>query len=177
MKKILTFKHWQLFLLIFICGAWTSPGPLVEIVKSIAVVTFTLWIYAIGVYGQKRIAALGLKPMNLKLFKINTVIVSSFFLIGLAYLAIYGEVNHTRTNTFELKDIVYIPCQLYFAFAMVQPILFICKMIAKIEYKREVTFFDCINNFLLLFFFFIGVWFLQPKVNNLIARKEDVNNS
>jgi hypothetical protein len=175
MKKLLTFRHWQLFLLIGICGAWTSPGPLVEIVKSVAVVTFTLWIYAIGFYGQERIAALGLKPMNLKLFKANTVIVGSFFLIMLAFFAIHGDVDPVRSNTFELKDIICIPFELYFVFAMGQPVFFACKTITKIEYKREVSFFDCVNNFLLMFFFFIGIWFLQPKVNKLIARKEEVS--
>lgn len=171
---MLSFKHWQLFLLIFICGAWTSPSPLKEIVNSVAVVTFTLWIYAIGIYGQERIAELGLKLMNLKLFKTNVIIVGAFFFIGLAFSATQGEANQAMADTFELKDIIYSVGGLYLAFAMVQTIIFVCKAIAKIEYQREVIFSDYFNNLLLMFFFFIGIWFLQSKVNRLIAIEKEV---
>lgn len=174
MKKLLSSKHWQLFLLICICGAWTSPSPLREIINSVAVVTFTLWIYAVGVYGQDRIAELGLKPMNLKLFRINVIIVGSFFFVGLVLSAIIGKVDQTTTNTLNLKDIIYTIGGLYFVFAMVQTIIFVSKTIAKIEFKREVTFGDYFNNLLLMFFYFVGIWFLQPKVNRLIATEEQV---
>jgi hypothetical protein len=174
MKKLLSFKHWQLFLLIFICGAWTSPSPLKEIINGVAVVTFTLWIYAIGVYGQDRIVELGLKPMNLKLFKTNVVIVGAFFFVGLLFSAIQGEVSQTTSDTFELKDILYSIGGLYLVFALVQTIVFVCKTIAKLEFRREVSFGDYFNNLLLMFFFFVGIWFLQPKINRLIAAEEKV---
>ncbi|GAB4092818.1 hypothetical protein [Flaviaesturariibacter terrae] len=174
MKKLLSYKHWQLFLLVAVCGAWTSPSPLKEIVNSVAVITFTLWIYAIGVYGQERIAALGLKPMNLRLFKTNVVVTGSFFLLGLAFSIIQGEVDPATTDTIDLADIIYIAGGFYVVFAMLQATLFACKTLAKLEYKREVTFGDYFNNLLLVFFFFVGVWFLQPKVNRLIATKEEV---
>lgn len=174
MRKLLYFRHWQLFLLIFICGAWTSPSPLKEIINSVSVVTFTLWIYAIGVQGQERIAELGLKSMNIKLFKTNVIIVGAFFLIGLAFSAIQGEVNQTTTDIFELKDIIYTVGGLYLVFAMVQTIILACKTLTKLEYRREVSFGDYFNNLLLMFFFFVGIWFIQPKVNRLIATEEEV---
>ena len=160
MKKLLSFKHWQLFLLIFICGAWTSQSPLREIINAIAVVTFTLWVYAIGVYGQERIEDLRLKPMNLNLFKINVFIVGSFFLVGLFLSATIGEVNPATTGTFDLKLILKTIGGLYLTFAMVHTIIFTCKTIAKIEYGREVSFGDYLNNCILMLFFFIGIWFL-----------------
>lgn len=174
MKKLLSFKHWQLFLLIFICGAWTSPSPLKEIINTVAVVTFTFWIYAIGTYGQDRIAELGLKTMNVKLFKTNVIILGILFLIILIYSATLPEVAETNnvTNTFEAKDILNIIGGLYFVFAVFQTIIFACKTIAKIELRREVAFGDYFTNLLLMFFFFIGVWILQPKINRLIATEE-----
>jgi hypothetical protein len=171
MKKLLSFKHWQLFLLIFICGAWTSPSPLKEIINSVAAVTFAFWIYAIGVYGQYRVAELGLKTMNVKLFKTNVIILGILFLIVLIYSATQREVAETNnvTNTFEAKDIFNIIAGLYFVFAVFQTIIFACKTIAKIELRREVSFGDYFTNLLLMLFFFIGVWILQPKINRLIA--------
>ena len=174
MKKLLSFKHWQLFLLIFICGAWISPSPFKEIINGVAVVTFTLWIYSIGIYGQDRIAELGLKPMNLKLFKANVIIVGVVLFISLFFSAIQGQVSQTTANSFELKDILYTVGGLYVTYAMVQTVIVACKTIAKIEYKREVSFGDYFNNLLLMLFFFVGIWFLQPKINRLIANEEEV---
>ena len=166
MSRLLIFKHWHLFLLIFICGAWTSPSPLKEIINSIAVVTFSLWVYAIGVYGQERIAELGLKSMNVKLFKINVLIVSAFILAGLFYISNFET---TQSDNYELADVPFSIAGLYLTFAIPQTIIFVAKTIAKIELRKEVTFGDYVSNLLLIFFFFIGVWILQPKVNKLIA--------
>ena len=173
MKNLLSLKHWQLFLLIFICGAWTSPSPLKEIINSVAVVTFTLWLYAIGVNGQERISELGLKPMNLKLFKTNLVIVGTFFLVGLTYSAIRGDVHQTPTGTVTLNNVIYAVGGLYLVLAMIQVIIFACKTIAKLEYRREVFFSDYSNNIFLMLFFFVGIWYLQPKVNRLITTEEE----
>lgn len=168
MKKLLTLKHWHLFLFIFICGAWISPSPLKEIMNTIAVVTFTLWIYAIGVYGQERIAELELSPMNVELFKINVLVVGVFFLIGLFFFN-----SELRTSdTIELKDILLMLSGLYLFFAIFQTIIFACKTIAKIELRKEVSFSDYFTNLLLMFFFFIGVWILQPKVNKFFTTNE-----
>jgi hypothetical protein len=177
MKKLLSYKHWQLFLLIVICGAWTSPSPLKEIINSVAVVTFTLWIYAVGVYGQERIAELGLKVMNVKLFKVNVIFVGGLFLLFLIYSATHGEGYQEPSDTFQLEDLLFIVPGLYLSFAIFQTLIFACKTIAKIELRREVSFGDYFTNLVLLFFFFIGVWILQPKINRLIATEnEEVAN-
>ncbi|MEI9956959.1 MAG: hypothetical protein WDM90_11810 [Ferruginibacter sp.] len=162
-------KHWHLFLLVFICGAWVSPSPSREIVNSIAVVTFSLWIFAIGVYGQKRIVELGLNPMNIKLFKINVIIVGGFFLTTLFFIS---NAEPVASDTIELKDIPLILGSLYLFFAIFQTIIFACKTIAKIELQKEVSFGDYSTNLFLMFFFFIGIWILQPKVNKLLTTNE-----
>ncbi len=167
----MTLKHWHLFLLIAICGAWTSPSPLKEIINSIGVVTFSLWIYAIGVYGQERIAELGLNVMNVKLFKINVLIMGVFFLVGLFF---FSNGEPIRSNTIELKDIPVILVSLYLFFAIFQTIIFASKTIAKIESRKEVSFGDYFTNLLLIFFFFIGIWILQPKVNKFFITNNKV---
>jgi hypothetical protein len=177
MKKLLSFRHWQLFLLIVIYGAWTSPSPLKEIINSVAVITLALWLYAIGIYGQDRIEELGLQPMNLKLFKVNVIGIAVLCAAALIYSLSQGGVNEANrviANTVGPKDLIFILASLYAVFALFQTIIFASKTIAKLEYRREVTFNDYFNNLLLFCFFFIGVWFLQPKVNRLIAPEEEV---
>jgi hypothetical protein len=114
--------------------------------------------------------------MNIKLFKANVIIIGSLFLIALVYSAMQPEAHEVNnvTNTFEPKDIIYIAAGLYLFFAMIQTIIFACKTIAKLELKREVSFGDYFNNLLLMFFFFVGIWFLQPKVNRLIAIEDEI---
>ena len=170
MRKLLTLKHWHLFLLIFICGVWTSPSPLKEIINSIAFVTLTLWIYAIGVYGQEKIAELGLSSMNVNFFKINILVVGIFFLAALFFF----NSEPATSETIELKDIPLTVGGLYFFFAFFQTIIFACKTIAKIELRRVVSFGDYFTNLLLMVFFFIGVWILQPKVNKFFTSTEEV---
>ncbi|HWI89913.1 MAG TPA: hypothetical protein VNT20_01510 [Flavisolibacter sp.] len=173
MKRLLYFKHWQLFLLIVICGAWVSPSPLRELINSVAITTFLAWIYSIGFYGQDRIVELGLKSMNLKLFKTNVIIVAIMCLIGLVYSVIANETNDVASSGFGLADILLLIASFYFVFTFFYSILFVCKTIAKVEYRREVSFSDYFDYFFFMVSVIVGIWVLQPKVNRLIASKEE----
>src|SRR5258706_4213749 len=112
MKRILNVKHWQLFLLVVIPGAWTSPSPLKEIINSIAVITFLIWIYSIGKSGHDKLKDRGIGPLNFGLFKINILLIP--ILIVLIYLL------DTGTEDFELIDIITVPATLYLLFAFAQ---------------------------------------------------------
>lgn len=170
MKRILTFKHWQLFSLIVITGAWTSPSPLKEIINSISLVTFTIWIYAIGVYGQERVATLGLPTLNLKLFKTN-ILLLPILLIIVYTLAPEQKAEDPQTE-FSLQTILLMPIALYLFFAIFQTVIFACKTLATIELKRDVTFGDYFVNLILIGILIIGVWILQPKITRLISDKD-----
>jgi hypothetical protein len=49
-----------------------------------------------------------------------------------------------------------------------------CKTLATLELKREVTFGDYFVNLLLMLFIFVGVWILQPKIARLIVDNDMV---
>jgi hypothetical protein len=174
MKRLLSFKGWQLFILIVICGAWISPSPAKEIINGVAVVTFTSWIYAIGVYGQYRIAELGLKTMNVKFFKANVIIVLGLWLLLLIYFGTRGQIK--ATNASQPVYVILNIAVLYLFFAMFQTIIFACKTIATIELRRDVSFGDYFTNLLLMGFFFVGIWILQPKINRFIGTARVVRN-
>jgi nitrate reductase gamma subunit len=89
------------------------------------------------------------------------------------YSAITKETSEV-TNTFGVMDIIVSVVGLYFVSAFFQAIIFACKTIAKVEYRREVSFSDYFDYFFLMICFVIGIWILQPKVNRLIAPKEEV---
>ena len=168
MKQILSFKHWQLFLLIVILGAWTSPSPLKEIINSIAMLTFTIWIYSIGVNGQTIVSEMKMKNLNIKLFKTNIYLIPFLYILFL----FIAPPDTPEEPEFNLQLLLEMIVGLYVLFAMLQTIIFACKTIATIELKREVTLGDYFVNLLLVFFLIIGIWILQPKVTRLIADNE-----
>lgn len=170
MKKILELKHWHLFILIVLTGAWTSPSPLKEIINSVALVTFLIWIYAIGIYGQEKLEHLKLPTLNSKFFRINIILFP--ILLILSFLLSPEQTAENTQAEFNSQTIVLIPISIYMFFALFQTIVFSCKTLAMIELKREVNFSDYLVNFILMLFFIIGVWILQPKITKLIAENK-----
>ena len=168
MRRILSFKHWQLFLLIPIAAAWTSPSPLKEIINSISLITFTIWVYAVCIYGQEKIIELGLPTLNLRLFKINIIVLP--ILIILIYIFApdkpSGELN-------PLTIFLILIC-FYFIFSFFQVVILASKTLVTLELKREVTFNDYFSTFLLMLFSIVGVWILQPKITRLITNNNEL---
>jgi hypothetical protein len=169
MKKILKFKHWQLFILIVLTGAWTSPSPLKEIINSISILTFMLWIYAIGIYGQEKLELLNLPTLKTELFKINIVLFPILLIIS--FLILPEQTAENPQSEFNIRTIIIIPITLYMFFAFFQTLVFACKTISMLELKREVKFSEYLKNLLLTLFLIFGIWVLQPKITKLIAEK------
>jgi hypothetical protein len=171
MKKILKFKHWQLFILIVLTAGWSSPSPLQEIIRFIGLITFLIWIYAIGVYGQEKLETLKLPTLETKFFKINIVLFPILLIIS--FLLSPEQTAENTQAEFNTQTILLIPITLYMFFAFFQTLVFSCKTLAMIELKREVKFPDYLVNLISTLFLIIGVWILQPKITKLIAETEN----
>ena len=171
MKKILKFKHWQLFILIVLTAGWTSPSPLQEIVRLIGLTVFLIWVYTIGIYGQEKLESLKLPTLNTKFFKINIVLFPILLIIS--FLLSPEQTAENTQAGFNAQTILLIPISIYMFFALFQTIVFSCKTLAMIELKRDVKFSDYLVNLILILFLIIGVWILQPKITKLIAETEN----
>lgn len=163
MEKILSFKHWQLFL-IFMCIFWVSPSPLKEIINFIGILTFIIWIYSIGKYGQIKIEELNLPKLDDKLFKLNLVVITLFLIIK--YFFLTKEINETG-----ILNLIHIALTIYLIFAFIQIIVFASKTLSTLELRKETKFSDYSSDFFMFIFFFIGLWMLQPKVNKLFSKE------
>ncbi|MCL5130545.1 hypothetical protein [Algibacter sp. L4_22] len=171
MEKILKFKHWQLFILIVLTAAWTSPSPLQEIIRFIGLITFLIWTYAIGIYGQEKLESLNLPTLDTKLFKINIVLFPILLIVS--FLLSPEQTADNTQPEFNTQTILLMPITLYMFFAFFQTIVFSCKTLTILELKREVRFSDYLVNLILTLFLIIGVWILQPKITKLIAETEN----
>lgn len=156
------------------------------IIVSTLIVSFWNWSITIGL--QNKI------PDNLK---INLTRFNIFFFIPLIYMSIicfllmnlidklpeYITILESEINNEEfLQDKIfgilkYLPFVFIFHFLSIfsffHTIFFTAKTIKLAELKRKLKSDEFIGDFFLLWFSFIGVWFIQPKINKL---QEENNN-
>ena len=165
-KKIIELKHWKLFFLIVLPLAWTSPSPLNEIINSIGIVSFGLWIYGIGIYGYEKIKEYeyGISDININRFKLNC----KMTILTLALIFILINSFPESKSSFSIYDIILIPISLYLSYTAFYTIIFAAKTLTILELKRKVTFVDYLLNLFLIGNLVIGIWFIQPKVKKLI---------
>jgi hypothetical protein len=112
--------------------------------------------------------------MKVTLFKV-------FFFIPLIYilaitvsipLLFVGGINHLKDpSPLVIGFSVIIPLHLFSMFCIFYNLYFVAKTIKTVELQRQVTFSDFAGEFFLIWFFFIGVWILQPRINKFYNQK------
>jgi len=194
-KKFLKAKHWQLFLLQFgvpmmlqlimmgsifaELGSGNKPDPLfmLSYMKFFPIIMLLLmgvlfgwiWSVAVGLQGK---APEDVK-MKVKKFKI-------FFFIPIVYLLFINlfmgiQINSLMANGSEPSGIliggliaVIVPLHLFSIFCIFYSVYFVAKTFKTVELQREVKFSDFVGEFFMLWFYPIGIWIIQPKINKMI---------
>ncbi len=131
-------KHWQLFLLIVLPLAWVSPSPLQEMINSIGIITFGLWIYGIGIYGHSNLKEEQAEQMNLSLFKLN----SKMSILTLLLIYIITQIHPDFDSSFSIYNLIMIPISLYLIYTIFYIVIFSSKTLTSLELDRQVTFSD-----------------------------------
>ena len=67
-----------------------------------------------------------------------------------------------------------IPLHLFAMFCIFYAMYFVAKTIKTVELQREVQFSDFVGEFFLIWFYAIGIWILQPKINKMMEEEETV---
>jgi hypothetical protein len=128
------------------------------------------WIWSLGVGLQNKV------PSNIKL-KVKKFKV--FFTITMMYIGIVSILLFYLINAMPVIDIdpnpvvfggfigVFIPVHLFSMFCIFYAMYFVSKTIKTVELQRDVEFGDFAGEFFLIWFYPIGVWFIQPKINKL----------
>lgn len=171
MSIYLKAKHWQLFIVLvgsmflgqaimittFMSG--DSLNPLAMVVPTLIVgMVFFGWLWAIATACSKALPPeLSSSP---KLMKIGLIYALAY--VVYAGIFIFGSVN-------ELPGYVVVMHLLAMA-AIFYAFGFTAKQLTKLEQKKNVSFFTYSGPFFLFWFFPIGVWFIQPKINQLLRQ-------
>lgn len=180
MKKFLTLKHWQLFVLLIvipmvlqfitISSVVLNNDPTVmlfvlPIMIIIMMGTFFGWFYSLGINLHKKLPPT--VKMSLTRFKI-------FLFIPLIYISIIPVVMFdVFYNIFSNEQpdpaifALIFPVHLFSMFCIFYCLYFNAKALKSVEWQRPVTFSDFAGEFFLIWFFPVGVWIIQPRINRL----------
>ena len=187
MKIFLRIRHWQLFLLmvgpailldIILFGSFVFPLDrsyvfiLFPFVMIFCMAILFGWLYAMGTNLHKQLP--GNVRMNLVLFVILCLV--AFIVIVLTSVLIFISVNRTLADqeppdvpmSLSLALFIY----LFFMFCIFYCLYFIARALKAVELQRPVSIGDYIGEFFLLWFYMIGVWIIQPRLNKLFIKKQ-----
>lgn len=131
----------------------------IVLVGLIAMGTLLGWMYSVAMGLQSKVPD-GVK-LNVKRFKIFFWTPVVYF--GLIILFILAIANENPPHPAIFAFIV--PMHLFSVFCMFYIINFVAKTIKTVELQRQVTFSDFVAEFFLMWFYIIGIWILQPRVN------------
>jgi hypothetical protein len=128
------------------------------IIAELAWVCFVVWFWCLGSFLYSLV-----KP-NLRLSL-------PFFRFALVYPLVYMAVF--QIIPFEKLTLGYglavFPFHLFAVFCLFFDLKFVSKSLALAETGRETSFYDYAGPIFLLWFFPLGIWFVQPRINRLYA--------
>ncbi|MFN8297557.1 MAG: hypothetical protein U0T75_00530 [Chitinophagales bacterium] len=187
MKFVLTLRHWLVFLLLYIVpfagsllliviAAWRDPdvtqhielltGQIMAVATVYIYVSSFFWLYGTGNALHQRLPDTVF--MNIHIFRFMTI-VPLLWGLWLAYV-FYSLLVHMKGNqlpvTTSEDDIFSLGGVMCFLFA-IHNNWFIAKALKSIERYGEVSFSDYFGDFILITFLPIGVWLIQPRLNQL----------
>jgi hypothetical protein len=192
MDIFLKAKHWQIFLVSF------GLPSLIEIIAMpfmilgnnpaiiLKIMPILMFFFAGGFFGWIWAIATGLQSkvptgiiMKVKKFKI-------FFFIPIVYLLLIvvfmgkmmggmPDMPEPSGATIGLIMAIVFPLHIISMFGIFYSFYFAAKTYKTVELQREVSFSDFAGEFFLIWFYPVGVWIVQPKINQMIEGTNPVD--
>ncbi len=190
MKRLLTLKHWQLFLLLFalpftcqlLMGGFLFMArdisrvlAVFPVIMLLYVGLFFSWFYALGTNLHKRLPAT--VPMSLTKFKLFLFMPAIYMILLMAGMELMFAGNKVNIQPNPLIFLFIVPMHLFSMFCIIYCLYFNAKALKAAELQRPVTFNDFIGEFFLLWFFPVGIWILQPRINKIAASENALNSN
>jgi len=167
MKKILTLTSWQIFILLLL--PFVFPDSYLGLLLTIIYEgLFTYCVYFLGHSLYEKLPA----GHDLKIKRLDFHLFFAWVYITIVLILFKGGYNINQDNykDFGLSIYLIVPLHIFTLYCIFYVIWFIAKSIATIQKNNVVGFGDYIGNFFLLLWFFpIGVWWIQPKVREIFS--------
>ncbi|WP_226389143.1 hypothetical protein [Penaeicola halotolerans] len=198
--RFLKAKHWQLFIplfgipiifqfymtsMIFASINQTQPDPSVvfsimgffPIVMLLVMGVLFTWIWSVGIGLQDKIpSTVKMKTKKFKIFFFIPVGYLLMFILGMTvfFSNMPSLLEHTDPTDFSLIFslwIIIFPLHFFAIFCIFYCMYFVAKTLKTVELQRATTFSDFVGEFFLIWFYAIGVWILQPKINKMVENQ------
>lgn len=184
MEVFLRLKHWHLFLIMFavpfvlqiILGVITlvtnDPMIVLQVMPFVMFLFFAGyfgWLWAIGQEFQKMLPGdLKFSLAPFKFFLLFPVVYVLFLFVALDFFVV--NMDNVQPPPLSLFFTI-IPLHLFTMFCIFYCIYFAARTFKATELQRPVVFTDFAGEFLMIWIFPVGIWFIQPRINKLIAEK------
>ena len=185
-EKFLNAKHWQIFLLTFgipfsfqivmmvsmIANVFSNKTPdLTFMFNYMAFIPLILLLFMGIFFGWFWSVAIGLQTklpegLNMKVKKFKILFFTPLVYILFISVIILTSVINGGINPAFFAIIV--PLHLFSMFCMFYTLYFVSKTFKTVELQRETNFSDFAGEFFMLWFFPIGIWIVQPKINKIV---------
>lgn len=176
---------YQLYFIFEIFGSRTQPMEVVGVEGVTQVLNeryfhfdflpYVLILFSLVFFGWFWSIAIGLQKnipveieMKVKRFKVLFIIPLVYTVVFMVFIG--GLFSGMFTYGFSNSTwflVIILPLHLFSIFCIFHTIYFVAKTIRTAELQRVVTFGDFAGEFFLLWFYIIGIWIIQPKVNRL----------
>jgi len=186
MKYILYAKHWQIFLLAFLLPCLLISGGFFyfKIFSNLDVLFYMIptgivilqvsvyqWLWSVGTNLSKHVEN---EKVNASLFKtliiipvVILVLVLMFWLILSLKMSISGMYS---LGGILISSLIFIlPIQCFFSIIAIYCFYFVARIIKQCETQQKMEFENFFKEFVFVILLPIGIWFLQPKINEIIS--------
>jgi uncharacterized RDD family membrane protein YckC len=172
-------KHWQIFLLLVGVGFVGNVALMISLSQTVrspqdfanigvpfgavtVLLTFCLlaWFWSMGSF----LSSIVQPTLRLKM---------GFFRFALIYPLLYIFVFAAffqSTNTKPQLLAIIFPLHFFAVFCVFYDLYFVAKSLVLAETSKPASFYDYAGPFFLIWFFPIGIWFTQPRINRLYER-------
>lgn len=194
-EKLMRAKHWQLFTLTFGLPMLFQIILMISIFSDLAdnrepnaasmitifsILAFFMVIFASVYYGWIWSVATGFQSEIPKYIRMNITLFKLFFFFPLVYLLLFVIIFILLIGTISVPgprtDPGIIPSflplvfifHIFSMFCIFYTFYFTAKTIKTAELQRDVNFSEFAGEFFMIWFYPIGIWILQPKINKLV---------
>ena len=129
------------------------------------------WFWSIAIGLQNKI------PENIKMkvkkFKIFFFIpmfymLFIFLFIGNTMGGLMKSGSEPNVGLIASLAVIIVPLHLFSMFCIFHSLYFVAKTIKTVELQKEVSFSDFAGEFFMIWFYPVGIWIIQPKINQMI---------
>jgi hypothetical protein len=184
--KYLKAKHWQIFLailvlpftlhMIFMPLTLSEDDPtlamkIMPIISVVFMAGFFGWFWSIAVGLQSRIP----KEIRMNAKRFKAFLFIPVIYIFLTFTVLDSMIFEPIENGAEPEGhvigwmmAIIVPLHIFSMYCIFYSLYFVAKTFKTVELQREVSFSDFAGEFFMIWFFPIGVWVIQPKLNKMI---------